>query len=301
MQKYSIESIKEAYSDISEVIISLDEEGKVVLSLKKEIVEYIKGLPLRSQISAYRELINLYNDGFISETYLKDYFPKISFNNYFNSFLNTVKSEIDIEIIFEDYKSIEKIKSKLSTLVKKDEKINFLLILKNNFEGDFSKEVNDNLKNDSVYLFIKKELKFWKNYKEINDNESKIEIHPRIKTNLTIDQRGQLFDLLKSGGFITDEYRDYFNWAIGTNDEKEPSLPGQWKPIKWLKTKSLLAYFVNEFNLKILGNIRVQWKPFELIFNTTNLRGSKNDWEKTGDLPKRYEQIENIINKIDSK
>lgn len=71
---------------------------------------------------------------------------------------------------------------------------------------------------------------------------SQIEPLPaRLQTNLTSDQRGQLFELLKNGGFISnDTAPDCFNWAISETNETEPTPPGQWIPIEWKQAKQLL-------------------------------------------------------------
>jgi hypothetical protein len=70
-------------------------------------------------------------------------------------------------------------------------------------------------------------------------NARKINI-PRLQTNLTSDQRAQLFTELVEGAFISNNTaKDCFNWAIGVTNEKEPIQPGKWQPIEWIKNKQL--------------------------------------------------------------
>ena len=123
----------------------------------------------------------------------------------------------------------------------------------------------------------------------LNPNNQTKTLPPRLQTNLTTQQRAQLFTELVDSKFITNENQDSFNWAIVATDEPETKQPGQWQPVKWKKSKSLLAYFVDVFNSEVLGNDgnnkRIQWQPFELLFGESGLRGSKNDYQKTGSLP----------------
>jgi len=68
-------------------------------------------------------------------------------------------------------------------------------------------------------------------------------------------------------------------------------------PSKWLKSKSLLAYFVDvandKFNLK--KGLKRQIKPFETLFNVSGLGGSINDYHKTGDLPIGHNDIDELF------
>ncbi len=160
-----------------------------------------------------------------------------------------------------------------------------------------AKEVFGKIARDEVEKFEKEMLA------KIEKREKEMESLPaRLQTNLKSDQRGQLFTELVNGGFIPDENRDCFNWAIGVTYETEPKQPGQWQPIEWKKSKWLLAYFVDIFNCEILGNDgfnkRTRWKPFELLFGETGLRGSKNDYQKTGSLPDGHKQIVGIIKSL---
>jgi len=72
------------------------------------------------------------------------------------------------------------------------------------------------------------------------------------------------------------------------------------KPLKWLMSKSLFAYFVDiyteKYNVKTKSNGRKMLKPFEVMFEINNLRGRINDYKKGGDLPVDYKTIDEILN-----
>lgn len=71
---------------------------------------------------------------------------------------------------------------------------------------------------------------------------------------------------------------------------------------KWLKTKSLLAYFADRASeyLKLGkgeydGNVKTSWKPFETLFVVSGLSGAKRDYKKTGTLPDGYKDVDNLF------
>ncbi len=71
---------------------------------------------------------------------------------------------------------------------------------------------------------------------------------------------------------------------------------------KWLKTKSLLAYFADKaseyLNLgkgEYDGKTKTSWKPFETLFNIKGLSGAKNDYQKTGTLPDGYKNVDKLF------
>lgn len=117
------------------------------------------------------------------------------------------------------------------------------------------------------------------------------------QTDLTTEQRGRLFDMLADKEFIitSPDAKKNFVWALGKVEEEQPS---NWKPIEWTGKKNLLAYFVDVFNVEILGNERIEWLPFEKIFNQNGLNGAKNDYQKIGTLPQKSKLIDTIINEI---
>ncbi|MDR1223408.1 MAG: hypothetical protein LBL07_11110 [Tannerella sp.] len=71
------------------------------------------------------------------------------------------------------------------------------------------------------------------------------------------------------------------------------------RPLKWLKSKTLLAYFVDVANenlsLKDSGERR-KIKPFETLFNERGLTGCINEYKnKTGQLPNGYRDIDKLF------
>ena len=68
-------------------------------------------------------------------------------------------------------------------------------------------------------------------------------------------------------------------------------------PLKWLKEKNLLAYFVVGMceKYKIKHGQKRKLKPFEKIFGVSGLSGTINDMKKTGKQPADYEIINEIL------
>lgn len=71
---------------------------------------------------------------------------------------------------------------------------------------------------------------------------------------------------------------------------------------KWLKTKSLLAYFADRASeyLKLgkgeyNGKIKTSWKPFETLFGISGLCGAKKDYQRTGTLPVGYKDVDKLF------
>ena len=71
--------------------------------------------------------------------------------------------------------------------------------------------------------------------------------------------------------------------------------------VKWCKTKSLCAYFVDSLSHNLLKKDRTQWKAFENLFDTKGLASAKNDFLKTGNPPKGHREIAALIDKSLSK
>lgn len=71
--------------------------------------------------------------------------------------------------------------------------------------------------------------------------------------------------------------------------------------VKWRKTKSLCAYFVDSLSHNLLKKDRTQWKAFENLFDTKGLASAKNDFLKTGNPPKGHREIAALIDKSLSK
>lgn len=69
------------------------------------------------------------------------------------------------------------------------------------------------------------------------------------------------------------------------------------RPLKWDKSKSLLAYFVDVANdkLNLKHGEKRQIKPFEALFNVKGLTSAINDYKKTGDYPVGYKDIDKLF------
>ena len=97
-----------------------------------------------------------------------------------------------------------------------------------------------------------------------------------------------MFEKLK--GYFTPYDYDSFLYVINGGEK-----PSSFTGLTWLRTKALLAYFVDKLHSELINkhcDDRTQWKSFENDFQETNLRGSKNDWVKTGSPPKGYKEID---------
>lgn len=104
-----------------------------------------------------------------------------------------------------------------------------------------------------------------------------------------------LYNGLTIGGYLpldpTKESYKAFCYVFGGNGKQE-----DFKLLKWGKTKSLLAYFIDFLNSTFRKkNERIEWKFAETAFDIEDLRGAKNDYQKTGQLPKGHKEIENLI------
>lgn len=71
---------------------------------------------------------------------------------------------------------------------------------------------------------------------------------------------------------------------------------------EWLKTKSLLAYFISKVSDELElspSNGRIQWKYFKPLFGydskDNSLAGALNDFKKVGAFPLGYEIIDNLF------
>jgi hypothetical protein len=72
---------------------------------------------------------------------------------------------------------------------------------------------------------------------------------------------------------------------------------------KWQKSATLLAYFASRTSdfLKLSnselgkGDMATNWQPFIALFGNRDYRSLKNNWRKTGNLPKGYEIVDEIF------
>jgi len=246
MDEMSIEKYKSIFKDIADLIVSLDKDNKVVLKSRNDIDSFIESHSIYLQKNITEELLEIYNEGFISDSFLNnkevEYWPKVPFEGYYKVKLEAINAEIDFNTFCKEREIIDNYKVKLSELKSKGEKINYLNKKIREAGGDYPEARREILNLDTSYLFLKDELEYWEKYIEIPSNTSDLvnEKLPRLQTNLTTYLRGQLFDELVKGKFITTETKDCFNWAIGATNETVPKQPGQWKPIEWKQAKQLL-------------------------------------------------------------
>lgn len=118
---------------------------------------------------------------------------------------------------------------------------------------------------------------------------------PHFTGTLTQEQLNKLYTGLTTAGYLpTDstggDYKAFVYIFAGKGE------PEDFKPLKWEKSKGLLAYFIDLlcYSFKKKGQ-RAEWKFAEIAFNVKNLRGAKNDYQKIGQLPIGHEAIDNLI------
>lgn len=299
MKNYTIQQLKEEFSETKELIISLDNDSRIILEPMVEISSFLEKLtPFEADI-VLDELNDMYINGMMSDSYLNSkQWKRLSFEMYLQSKKDLIRSKIELDKMQSISKDKNAIEKKLDELPTKDSKIDYLLKLQEQFE-EFPDEYIDN---DDVYIYLKRKIDFISKHSDSYNKKEKDKYVKQLHTGLSEQQVFKLYELLVEEGFITDKNKECFVWAFGVTDEEELKQPRQWQPIKWPKSKRLLAYFVDIFNIEILGNDgsdrRTQWKPFELIFDKSKLRGSKNDWLKTGVLPKGHKHIDDIISNV---
>ncbi|NDK08660.1 hypothetical protein EOM39_05475 [Candidatus Gracilibacteria bacterium] len=138
---------------------------------------------------------------------------------------------------------------------------------------------------------LNKQITIKSNESKTLNNNSKPQTKPILKqfnTSLTDTQRGKLFDLLVSNGFIPDKDKAGFIWAFGGENNNYTSYS-----IKWLKTKNLGVYLIDKI---CIDNGRL-WAIGSLIFGIKNMAQIKQQYfsiNQTG-KPKGYELIDTII------
>lgn len=115
----------------------------------------------------------------------------------------------------------------------------------------------------------------------------------RFAYSLTDYQIDYLFIKLINDGFLsTNSDKQAFDYIFGNNGKET-----DFKQLEWIKSKWLLAYFIDVLTNKVTNNSvgRTSWKWAENAFNQTNLRGSKSEYQKTGTLPANNKEIDTII------
>ena len=300
MIETSIEKFKSVYPSISDLILSLDQKNKVILKPRKEIAIYIDNKQVYLQEDIINDLIELSDIEAISEQYLSDdriiHGQKVSFKSYLKIKLNTIKSRIKYAQLCEDNRIIQNLKKEIQALNTDSIKINFLLQKKRDLEGNYPESLGKILKKDNIYLFLKKELKFWEIHNEVLDKDisPKTKPLPQLPTNLTNEQRGLLFDLLVKYKFIPDTTnKEGFIWAFGGFDERYRNFT-----IKWLSDKNVAVYLIDmlcyDDNNKLQSNyLSIGSK----IFGIKNMAQLRNGYINNSiGVPYNSSQINEILN-----
>jgi hypothetical protein len=151
-----------------------------------------------------------------------------------------------------------------------------------NFEIIENQKITLAVTKTALKLFFSSKLEEYK-------TETKETPTNQLKTKLTDTQRGKLFELLVSGGFITDTTnREGFIWAFGGVNNEYTSIS-----IEWLKAKNLAVYLIDEVCIDN-GNL---WAIGKRIFNIGNMAQIKQGYFSVNKMgkPKGFELIDDII------
>jgi len=197
--------------------------------------------------------------------------------------------------------SLRRINARIESLPTSEEKVTFLLnlskALKMNNISNFDCFVEatghfDDQTQDSVYDFIQAEINNIREQSYLKIVKTKQASFPKNKIierkQIDIEIVKSLFKNLK-GYFEPYDFKSFLYVING--GEKPIGLTC----LTWLRSKALLAYFVDKLHCELINKYpddRTQWKSFENDFQETNLRGLKNDWVKTGSLPKGSKDID---------
>jgi hypothetical protein len=229
MKTITIEQLKEEFNAVKELIIALSDDNRVILKPMSEISSFLRDLPPLDADIALDDIEDMYDNGILSESYLKEW-DKLTFDMYLKSKRNLVNNKLEFERIPSEENHKDVIKEKLNELLTKDLKIEYLIDILDQFEECPNKQIENN----EVYIYVSKKLD---RIDKLSDNNKQKEkdtpIPQRLQTKLTTDKRSILFTELVNGGFIPNENKDCFNWAISATNEEKPKQPGQWQSIKW--------------------------------------------------------------------
>lgn len=120
------------------------------------------------------------------------------------------------------------------------------------------------------------------------------QLYKGLITNMIYPLPEKVIDCLFNNldGYFSPYDKDFFRYAINGGNR-----PLGFYELRWKKSKALLAYLIDKINCELKSNKTTQWKHAEQVFNVGNLRVSKNDWVKSGALPKQWNKIDDIINK----
>ncbi|MFA6667682.1 MAG: hypothetical protein WCS51_04975 [Bacilli bacterium] len=296
MKIKDIETFRSRYVLIADISLSLDQNYKVILKSRKEISSYIDSKPAKLQQKIIGSLIMSHVAGDISEQWLSDdrtiYGEKYPLENFFRHKVSLISYRVEKAKFEEDNRSIQNLKKEIQALNTDSAKINFLLQKIRDMEGDYPKVLKKRLKKNDIFIFLKRELKFWGKHNELLDKEvsPKTKPLPQLPTNLTREQREILFDLLVKYKFITVETDpESFLWTFGYDKQ-----PNNWQPIKWNYSKQGLRVLLKP----ILGTITNQHirdiKKLFLDKNGDPFKLTKNEYR----YPNETDSIDKILKSL---
>ena len=206
---------------------------------------------------------------------------------------------------------------------------------------DYLQYKTDNFDSNKIIIILDEmdTLYFMEYLEDINDEVSNLYIHnnwsipylPAIERQINnshyIREANTIMDYKEMRNQVYPYREQNFNTAIeilrsklkGTNTKSVLNISPKLKTVlikaeksgllisnknqyKWLKTKSLLAYFISKISDELElspSNGRIQWKYFKPLFGydskDNSLAGALNDFKKVGTFPLGYEIIDNLF------
>lgn len=246
------------------------------------------------------EYLKKFSPLLFSKVEMYEYF-KFKTDNFILIKFNLVIDEIRSYVFdYMDFYKLEKVNGKFVNKYAKDYKVDFSTKYDEPYKYicrtlELNKGLMVNSQQIVEFIMIAEDL-----YKEHCESKPTSEPNTKAKPNqlqtkLTDDtQRGKLFDLLVSGGFIPNKGKEGFIWAFGGKNDNYTSYSTEW-----LETneKNLLVYLIDTLcfdkNRKLQSNyLSIACK----IFGFKEMKSKRNGY-KNNDIgkPFNYELIDTII------
>ena len=206
---------------------------------------------------------------------------------------------------------------------------------------DYLQYKTDNFDSNKIIIILDEmdTLYFMEYLEDINDEVSNLYIHnnwsipylPAIERQINnshyIREANTIMDYKEMRNQVYPYREQNFNTAIeilrsklkGTNTKSVLNISPKLKTVlikaeksgllisnknqyKWLKTKSLLAYFISKISDELElspSNGRIQWKDFKPLFGyeskDNSLTGALNDLQKSGTLPLGHKIVDSLF------
>lgn len=212
MEQITIEKFRSVFNKVSELVVSINKEGKATLKSRSEIVKYLDGKSTQNKIFIIEELLEIYEIKAISEEYLntkeENYWPQLSFEQFCEVLNKPLREKMDHFYFNENEKIIEKTKTQLNDSLNTNSKIILLLKKIREIKGNQPDElIFEILRNDPFYKFLIEERDHLKEIKELEDSMKSVSSLSLItfKTGINLETLETLYNKLIVNDFIQGE------------------------------------------------------------------------------------------------